>query len=193
MKKVTILLLFLCLLLSLTACARGEDENAAAPETETAAETATAAPMDDYFPDLYFSATDVLSGELIDQTIFRDHTLTMVNLWEPWCGPCVAEMPELEKLYESKKDEGFLILGVYATEDGMRKVLRQAGTSYPVILFQPSFLDYDSGYVPTSFFVDQKGHVLNSPLATKNGNLFVFSGDCESWMEVLDSLEYDAE
>ena len=190
MKKVTILLLFLCLLL--TACARG-DENAPVPETETETEAATAAPTDDYFPDLYFSATDVLSGELIDQTVFRDHTLTMVNLWEPWCGPCVAEMPELEKLYESKKDEGFLILGVYATEDGMRKVLRQAGTSYPVILFQPSFLDYDSGYVPTSFFVDQKGHVLTSPLATKNGNLFVFSGDCESWMEVLDSLEYDAE
>ena len=175
----------LCLLLLLTACGSGEESAAPVPE-ET-----TATPAVDYFPDLYFSATDVLSGELIDETIFREHTLTMVNLWEPWCAPCVAEMPELERLYEDKKDEGFLILGVYATEDGMRSVLRKCDISYPVIRFQQSFLAYDSGYVPTSFFVDRDGHVLTSPLATKNGNLFVFSGDYESWVEVLDSLEYD--
>ena len=185
-KSVPVVVL-LCLLLAQTACGRGE-EAAAAP---VVTEETPAAPAGDYFPDFYFSATDVLSGELISEEIFREHTLTMVNLWEPWCAPCVAEMPELEKLYEDKKDEGFLILGVYATEDGMRKVLRQAGTTYPVILFQQSFLPYDSGYVPTSFFVDRNGHVLTSPLATKNGSLFVFSADYESWVEVLDSLEYD--
>ena len=188
MKKYAITLLFLCLLLPLSACGRGE-ESVAAPVTET--DAVPEAPMEGYFPDFYFSATDVLSGELIDETIFREHTLTMVNLWEPWCGPCVAEMPELEKLYEDRKDEGFLILGVYATEDGMRKVLRQCDITYPVILFQQSFLPYDSGYVPTSFFVDRNGHVLTSPLANKNGTLFVSSDSYEGWAEVLDSLEYD--
>ena len=200
MKKYGLFAFLLCLALALTACSRGET---APPETEPSPAAAEPSPIEvepsaadtgeDYAPELRFSAADVLSGEIIDETVFREHSVTMVNMWEPWCGPCVAEMPELERLYEDRKAEGFLILGVYATEDGMQQVLEDCGTAYPVIPFQPGFLPYDSGYVPTSFFVDASGHVLTSPLADQHGTLFVGGNSYEGWVKVLESLEYDAE
>lgn len=194
-------LLLLCAFL-LTGCAKSEEAPAEpsvepAPAVEPAEEsvpTEEPAPAesipdaDAYAPDFAFSATDVLSGAAIDETVFREHTVTMLNFWEPWCYPCVSEMPELEKLYEEKKDEGFLIIGVYATEDGMRDVLEECGITYPIITYQQAFLPYDSGYVPTTIFVDADGHVLTSPMADMHGTLFVGGKDYAGWEEVLESL-----
>ncbi len=36
----------------------------------------------------------------------------MVNIFTTWCSPCVAEMPELEKLYQQMKDKGVGVVGV---------------------------------------------------------------------------------
>ena len=62
----------------------------------------------------------------------------MINFWEPWCGPCVGEMPELEQMYQNRGGE-LLILGVYWTEDGAAEVLSETGITYPVILFDSVF------------------------------------------------------
>lgn len=43
----------------------------------------------------------------------------LVNLWAIWCGPCVAEMPEFERMQEEYKDKGFEVIGLNTgTEDG---------------------------------------------------------------------------
>jgi thiol-disulfide isomerase/thioredoxin len=36
----------------------------------------------------------------------------LVNLWATWCGPCVAEMPTLDKLAETYKAKGLAVLTV---------------------------------------------------------------------------------
>ena len=38
----------------------------------------------------------------------------MFNMWEPWCGPCRSELPDLQKLYAKYKDDGLMIVGVYS-------------------------------------------------------------------------------
>lgn len=110
---------------------------------------------------LQFSTTD-RSGAAVDQSVFAGHTLTMINFWEPWCGPCVGEMPELEQMYLDRGGE-LLILGVYWTEDGAAEVLSETGVTYPVILFDSAFQRYQTGYVPTTIFVDPGGHVIGQP------------------------------
>ena len=65
-----------------------------------------------------------------------DAKVVMINLWEPWCGPCVNEMPGLEKLYEQYKDKGLVILGVFSSQDmdeDARKVIEDAGITYPIL------------------------------------------------------------
>ncbi|RVT92656.1 TlpA family protein disulfide reductase [Sphingomonas crocodyli] len=52
-------------------------------------------------------------------TAFRGKPL-MVNLWATWCGPCIAEMPTLEKLAGS--DDRFQLIVVSQDLEGQKMV-----------------------------------------------------------------------
>lgn len=116
----------------------------------------------DFDPDFTFVTTD-REGNVWDESVFAQAKLTMVNFWEPWCGPCVGEMPDLELLYENYRDQGFQIVGVYS-EPGMESdvdtILQDCGTSYPILQYTAEFGRFDSGYVPTTILVDGQGHIL---------------------------------
>ena len=61
------------------------------------------------FPE--FSAKTVEGGE-ISNDVFKDSKLTVVNVWGSWCGPCVQEIPELQKLSENMKDKNVNVIGI---------------------------------------------------------------------------------
>ena len=52
------------------------------------------------FPE--FSETDT-EGNTIDNSIFSEYDVTIVNFWSNGCGSCVEEMPDLEKMYQELK------------------------------------------------------------------------------------------
>ena len=37
--------------------------------------------------------------------VFNEEKKTVINFWADWCPPCIKEIPELNALYEEKKDE----------------------------------------------------------------------------------------
>ena len=163
MKKSIALLAALVLMLTLAACT----------SRQPAATPAPAAPT------LRFTTTD-RDGSTVDETILRGHKLVMLNFWEPWCPPCVKEMPELEKLYRDYADKGLLILGVYSTEGQeteVDKVLADSGTSYPILRYSKDFDSFKTGYVPTTLFVDGEGTILSE--------LLVGSRDYAGWEELI--------
>lgn len=106
-----------------------------------------------------------LDGGTLDYSELSGNKLIMINAWEPWCGPCVNEMPDIERLYEAYSDKGFTVIGVcsedYAAD--ARNIVSENGITYPVVFSgDPNFEILDSGYVPTTVFVDGSGNILTS-------------------------------
>ena len=58
-----------------------------------------------------FTTTDI-DGNTVDESIFSDYKLTMVNIWGTFCGPCINEMPELGELNAEYHDKGVQVVGI---------------------------------------------------------------------------------
>lgn len=139
-----------------------------------------------YDPDVTFKISD-LDGNEITENVFVGHKVTMINFWEPWCGPCVGELPELEKLYETYKDQGFQIIGVFSSSDQLdevKQVITDAGITYPIANYDSAFDRFQTGYVPTTIFVDENGKLY--PVSNGYGdNVIVGSASYEDWEKTL--------
>lgn len=132
---------------------------------------------------LVFSTTD-REDEIWEEDALGDYKLTMINFWEPWCPPCVREMPELEKLYEDYQERGFLLLGVYSTpgmEDDVDEVLAACETTYPILHYVEAFDEFQTGYVPTTIFVNGEGEVI--------GETIIGSRSYEDWESLITAFD----
>ena len=146
----------------------------------------TGTPEEDGYDGLVFSTVD-RGGETWDQSVFLSHKLTMINFWEPWCGPCVGEMADLQRLQDTYAERGLLILGVYQTadaEEDVDAVLSQTGVTYPILHYTQEFDAFESGYVPTTIFVDGEGRVIGEGSSA----LYIGSNSFEGWAAVVEDL-----
>ena len=138
-----------------------EGEKAAIYEIEYTSAKETFAPA------FQFTTTD-LEGSEVTESIFAGHSLTILNFWEPWCGPCVAEMPFLEQLSQEYAARGVQVVGVFATpgaDEDVQAVLDSAGTTYPILRYVQAFDFMQTGYVPTTVVVDGTGAIVHGPFA----------------------------
>lgn len=108
-----------------------------------------------------FSLKDT-KGNTIDNSVFGNNYLTMINFWEPWCGPCVRELPDIEKLYKNYRDKGFNVIGIYSTVDNAAQRIKDAGLTYTLINDSSLYWQYGNGYVPYTIFVDGYGSIISS-------------------------------
>ena len=182
--KIAIIAVMAAVVLVLGIVLVGFADNIAEPKVQESAVTALVSGTEAEVTDsdshgLHFSTT-ALDGSGVDESLFEGKSLVMLNFWEPWCGPCVSEMPDLQKISEEYADKGLLIVGVYSTVSGTQDIVDSLGISYPVILNCTAFDQFVTGYVPTTVFVDAEGNVLSEPI--------VGSRNYEGWKEIIDSL-----
>ena len=91
--------------------------------------------------------------------------IVLVDFWATWCSPCQEEIPDLVKLRDRYKDEGFEILGVSMDEEGAKAVKKFAAKqpiSYPVILNggERPQAGWDVPGLPTAYLVGRHGEIL---------------------------------
>lgn len=138
-----------------------------------------------------FNTTD-RDGNIFTDELFDRYSITMINLWEPWCGPCVGEMSELNDLYVNYRDKGFMLLGVYADtsmESDVDYILDMTGVTYPILLMSDEFGAYATEYVPTTFFVDKEGHIIDFGIDDpySDGPQLIGARSYEGWEEIVKS------
>ena len=86
-----------------------------------------------------------------------------LNFWATWCSPCVAEMPDMEKLQQTLGDS-ILIVGIDMGEsaDRVRNFVRDRGFTWTFVLDSEREVAqaYDVSVIPTSLFIDAKGVIV---------------------------------
>ena len=89
--------------------------------------------------------------------------VVLVNLWATWCPPCVAEMPDLQKLSEDYAEE-LVVLGVNVgdTAEDAAAFMEENGYTYPVAMDTTGevFAAYGVRAFPTTFMIDREGNVF---------------------------------
>lgn len=139
--------------------------------------------------------TQDMNGQTYTQDIFKDYELTMVNIFTTWCSPCVAEIPDLEKLRQSMADQGIKVNVVGVVLDVLdekgevnqealenaKLLAEKTGATYPFLLPDASYMNGRligiQGF-PETFFVDKDGNIV--------GETYSGSGDLEYWTSVVE-------
>ena len=85
----------------------------------------------------------------------------VMNFWFPSCPPCVAEMPDLERVYQKHKADGVEFIGVQlvgldTVEDG-KQFVSDMGITYPVGADEDGSIVQAYGITgfPTTVFIDR--------------------------------------
>jgi len=97
--------------------------------------------------------------------------IIFINFWATWCPPCIAEMPDLQTLYDAYNKD---IIFAFVTNDNQRKIntfLTKEKLTLPIYKHLskiPKELDYNS--LPTTFIIDKKGKIILHEIGAANWN-----------------------
>ncbi|MFM9414029.1 TlpA family protein disulfide reductase [Peptococcus simiae] len=196
-KKLTAMV---CLLGLSAAFLAGCGGSGAETSTEAASSASTASASVDKGPKATttFSEMGQFNMETIDGKSFtaddlKGHKLTLVNLMGTFCNPCIAEMPDLEKLNQEMKDKGVQVVGIVVdTTDGgkdvpesvqkAKKIQKETGVTYPLCKPDETVLGNilkDVTTFPTSYLVDENGKVV--------GQGYAGARSLDQWKEIINS------
>ena len=89
------------------------------------------------------NVTEKSFAEEVEQS---DRTV-VVDLWAPWCGPCVMLSPVLEELEREYPDVKFCKVNV-DEEPGIARMFRVDTILFIAIVKNNTFQDFSVGYVP---------------------------------------------
>ena len=114
--------------------------------------------------DMKFTAFD---GSDVDLAKMKGKVI-LIDFWATWCGPCVAELPNVKAAYDKYHDQGFEIIGISLDEDkdALTKFLKKEKTPWPEyfdgLQWKNKYaLEYGINSIPAMWLIDKKG-LLNS-------------------------------
>ncbi len=172
MKK-GILLAALLLFSGFAACAGDALAEDAGPETASAFEAST------------------ITGSDMTSDVFSEAELTMIDVWATYCSACLNEMPDLAELSGEYDADTFQIIGIISDvtqestiidRQSAADLIAQTQADYPHLLLNDSLYTAfvsDVMYVPTAFFINADGEILETDVGTRSK---------EEWEEIIDAL-----
>ena len=134
-----------------------------------------------------------LFGDTLDQSIFADYQVTVVDVWGTYCNPCINAMPTLAKIYHEYEPQGVNVIGLIIDVQGAdllpkkdfivkaMEITDMTGADFQHILLSDNIrysILKDISAIPASFIVDNEGNLLTG---------ITYGGHSEDqWRELLD-------
>ncbi|GAA5082196.1 TlpA family protein disulfide reductase [Lysobacter panacisoli] len=95
----------------------------------------------------------------------------LINLWASWCGPCIEEMPELDRFAAAQGANGTQVVGI-ALDDAaaVQDFLKRIPVRYPILLDQAGPRDAGvqlgnpKGVLPYTVLVSADGRLIRQKI-----------------------------
>ncbi|UHQ24039.1 TlpA family protein disulfide reductase [Lysobacter sp. 5GHs7-4] len=107
----------------------------------------------------------------------------LINLWASWCGPCIKEMPELDRYAASQGATGTQVVGIALDDaDAVQAFLQRVPVRYPILLERPGPRDAGvqlgnpKGVLPYTALVSAQGRLLKQKIGPFE------PGELEEWV-----------
>ena len=122
-----------------------------------------------------FSGKD-FDGNPVDESLFSDNAVTVVNFWFTGCKPCVAELSKLNELNDAIRSKGGEVIGINTETFDENKtamkdaasILKSQGARYRNLSIDSSSAagKYASEIMafPTTILVDRNGNIVGDPM-----------------------------
>ena len=116
-----------------------------------------------------------LDGNDVDESLFAQNKVTVVNFWFSGCKPCVEELSKLNELNDKLKEMGGEVVGINTdtlddNQDGIKEakeILKAKGASYKNLTFDSNSAvgNYIGNIMafPTTVLVDKDGNIIGEP------------------------------
>ena len=119
------------------------------------------------FPD--FSVEDV-KGNPLSISGYKGKVV-LIDFWATWCGPCVAELPNVLKTYEKYHDKGFEIIGISLDQDkgGLTGFIKQNKMTWQQyfdgqVWANKLAVKYGVEAIPATYLLDGEGNIIGKDL-----------------------------
>lgn len=171
--------------------AAASEEKTSVTNEAASEEKQTGAGLQPFYAPLNFETVS-LDGENVSSDIFSSSRLNMVNVWATYCNPCLNEMPGLGELALLYDPEDFQLIGIVSDVlesadeqelEQVRELINLTGaSSYTHLLLSESLYEgllTDVSAVPTTFFIDEDGKILDTVIGAM---------EKEDWKEKIDEF-----
>jgi thiol-disulfide isomerase/thioredoxin len=95
----------------------------------------------------------------------------LINFWASWCGPCIEEMPELDRFAASQDGNGVQVVGIALDDaDAVRAFLQRIPVDYPILIDAAGPADSGvqlgnlKGVLPYTVLVDAQGRLVKQKI-----------------------------
>ena len=140
---------------------------------------------EDKSADYNFLLTDI-DGNEVSFTEFKGQTV-FLNFWATWCPPCIAEMPDIEDLYQKKRTEvSFVMISLDENRIKAKEFVERKGFHLPIYFLKTGLPRvYSTSSIPTTYVISPSGK-----LVVENHGMAKY--DSESFRNMLDELNQSA-